>query len=173
MAPEQPLPAQPFLRCAGDVVARFGTPRLRTVQLLLPVQNLAPRERGPVPSLDTAGWFADRDPGSRTPVRVTVDSGRVPSVPAAAPSIHTWLRSLDQEVFAVDSHPSTDHDPLAAAPPLDDTFWSGPPRHRASVTGALAEWSLDALGWLAGLLAEGLARHGVTTPVVLTASEAG
>lgn len=36
----------------------------------------------------------------------------------------------------------------------------------------LAEWSLDALGWLAAFLAEASARHGVNTPLRITASRA-
>ncbi|RSN54358.1 hypothetical protein DMH01_36030 [Amycolatopsis sp. WAC 04182] len=38
---------------------------------------------------------------------------------------------------------------------------------------SLAEWSPDAVGWLAGLLADLSARHGVATPLLLTASRLG
>ncbi|CAM5657587.1 putative protein OS=Streptomyces lavendulae subsp. lavendulae OX=58340 GN=SLAV_16830 PE=4 SV=1 [Streptomyces lavendulae subsp. lavendulae] len=38
------------------------------------------------------------------------------------------------------------------------------------MTGGLAEWSLDALGWLAAFLAEGVAAQGVSGPLLLTAT---
>ncbi|TWJ20725.1 hypothetical protein [Micromonospora endolithica] len=34
--------------------------------------------------------------------------------------------------------------------------------------GTLAEWSLDALGWLGGFRADLSAQNGITTPVLLT-----
>jgi hypothetical protein len=37
----------------------------------------------------------------------------------------------------------------------------------------LAERSLDALGWLAAFLADVSSRHGVSTPLMLTADRAG
>jgi hypothetical protein len=34
--------------------------------------------------------------------------------------------------------------------------------------GELAEWSIDALGWLGAFLAEASSQHGVTAPLLLT-----
>ncbi|MEH0828469.1 MULTISPECIES: hypothetical protein [unclassified Micromonospora] len=53
-------------------------------------------------------------------------------------------------------------------PPFDSGFGSGPPRHRVTFSGALAEWPLDAFGWLGDFLADLSAQHGITTPVPLT-----
>lgn len=78
------------------------------------------------------------------------------------------MSRLDQRVFACESHSDTDHDPKAMRPPFDSGFWNGPPRHRVTFSGTLAEWSLDALGWLGGFLADLSAQHGITTPVLLT-----
>lgn len=170
---DRPLPVQPFLRCAGDAVARIGTLRLRAVQVLLPVQGLAAAARPEPalsPSLLSAGWFRDGDPRSRTPVRITLDSGQASSVPPAAPRLRDWLSRLDQDVFRCESYSLTDHDPLSVRPPFDDGFWNGPSRHRATFHGTLAEWSLDALGWLGAFLADLSARQGVGTPLLLTAS---
>lgn len=183
---DRPLPVQPFLRCAGDAAARIGALRLRAVQVLLPVQGLdvtSRPEHARVPSLLTAGWFRAGDPRSRTPVRVTLDGGQAPSIQSAAPRMREWLNRLDQDVFACEAYsrtdsytgearPRTEHDPSTMRPPFDDAFWNGPPRHRATFHGTLAEWSLDALGWLGGLLADLSAREGVTTPLLLTASRA-
>lgn len=87
VADDQPLPVQPFLRCAGDVAARIGDLDLQAVQVLLPVQAFdVPSRRAGVPSLPTAGWFEGGDRHSRTSVRVTLDSGQAPSLPAVAPA---------------------------------------------------------------------------------------
>ncbi|MEV4811353.1 hypothetical protein [Micromonospora avicenniae] len=173
VAADRPLPVQPFLRCAGDTTARLGALRLDAVQVLLPVQGLdvaARPEYAPIPSLRGPGWFADADPRSRTRVRVTLDSGQDPSAPAAAQRMRDSLRRLEQNVFVCESHSLTDHVPLATRPPFDDRLWIGPPLHRVTFHGTLAEWSLDALGWLGGFLADLGASQGVTTPLLLTAS---
>ncbi|MET7751940.1 hypothetical protein [Micromonospora sp. NPDC005367] len=174
LAEGRPLPVQPFLRCVGDTAARLGTLQLHAVQVLLPVQVLGgasrPAAAGIPPSLSTPGWFADGDPRSRTQVRITLDSGQSPSVPAAAPELRESMNRLDQPVFACGSYSLTEHDPLATRPPFDDGLWNGPPLHRVSFHGTLAEWSLDAIGWLGGFLADLGAVHAVATPLLLTAS---
>lgn len=162
---DRPLPVQPFLHCTGDVVARLGGGELTAVQVLLPVEALdvAPRPHPAlVPSLLTAHWFT----GPGIPVRVTLDSGQVPSVPAAAAAMRDQLGRLEQDVFTCASHSLTEPAPLPA--PVDDSFWPGPPHHRVTFHGTLAEWSPDAIGWLAGFLADLGARLGVHTPVLLT-----
>ncbi|MEU4801708.1 hypothetical protein [Actinosynnema sp. NPDC023587] len=162
---DRPLPVQPFLRCAGDVTARLGTLRLQTVQVLLPAQSLDITERpqqSRMPSLSTAAWF--NDVRSATSVHVTVDSGQDPIFPVVAQRIHRWLGQLDQSVFRCDS--LAERDPLP--PPLPDTVWLGPPRHRVTFQGTLTEWSLDAIGWLGGFVADLAAREGAGVPLLLT-----
>jgi len=61
---------------------------------------------------------------------------------------------LDQDVFVGESQSLADHDPLTMEHPFDDSFGNGPSLHRATFHGTLAEWSLDALGWLGGFLAD-------------------
>jgi hypothetical protein len=165
---DRPLPAQPFLACAVDAVARLGDLALDAVQLLLPVQCLDPTPRPEAvrsPSLLTAAWFDDSDPASRTPVRVTLDGGRSPAVL----SVGAALAALDQTVFTHESHTAEQAD---IKPPFDDSFWNGPPGHAVTFHGTLAEWSPAAIGWLACLLADLSARHAVTTPLLFTASRA-
>ncbi len=179
-----PLPARVFLSCVDDVVARMGTARLRAVQLLLPARELeasagASSHWGAVPPLlQEAGWFADGDPRLRARVRVTLDGGQDPAVRSAAPEMLRWMRRFDQDVFSCDAVSVTDDDDPASAtddggvvlePAVIDEVWLGPARHRATFHGALAEWSLDALGWLAAFLADAGSRHGVDTPLLLTA----
>jgi hypothetical protein len=161
------LPVQPFLRCAGDVTARLGTLRLQSIQVLLPAQCLdvsARPEHARMPSLSAAAWFDDVR--SWTPVHVTVDSGQDPVVLGAAQRMFQGLSEFAQGVFRCES--SIELNPVS--PPLPDSVWFGPPRHRVSFQGALTEWSLDAIGWLGAFLADLAAREGVGVPLLLTVS---
>lgn len=169
-----PLPVQPFLACAGDVVARIGTLHLDTLQLLLPVHSLRPPDGttsplGSVVSLlKDAGWFTDRNPRAQTRVRVTLDTGQEPSIRSAAPEIFRQVREFDQDVFACETYALADETPTTD-PELTDALWNGPPQHSATFRGLLAEWSLDALGWLAAYFATVGQLHGVDTSTLLTA----
>jgi hypothetical protein len=172
----RPLPVQAFLSCAGDVMARIGTLRLQAVQSLLPVQSLdasavaSSRVSAVMTLVQDTGWFADCDPHLRTQVRVTLDGGQNPSIRSAAPEILQWTQEFKQGVFSCDSFSLTDDDDMVLEPAVIDELWLGPAHHRATFRGTLAEWSLDALGWLAAFLAEASSRHGVSTPMMLTAS---
>ncbi|MEU8764597.1 hypothetical protein [Streptomyces sp. NPDC048659] len=167
-ADDRPLPVQPFLRCAQEVTERAGAVRLTAVQVLLPVRGIDASARPPhtrVPSLRTQDWFGTGDPGARVPVRVRVDGGLDPSIPAAA---RQFARALvDQQVFAgtLDEHAGPEGFP---APPFDDRFWNGPPRHGMTLSGELAEWSCDAIGWLAATTADATAALGIAAPVLFT-----
>ncbi len=171
----QPLSVQPFLSCAGDVVARMGTLRLDAVQVLLPVQSLdtssdASSHVSDVMALiQETGWFADCNPHLSTRVRVTLEGGQNPSIRSAAPRMLQWMQGIKQDVFVCDSFSLTD-DAAVLKPGFIDELWLGPPQHRATFHGILVEWSLDALGWLAAFLASASSRHGVNTPLVLTVS---
>jgi hypothetical protein len=172
VADDRPLPVQPFLRCAEDATARVGTVTLSAVQLLLPIQGIDPASRPPyVPSLETVHWFAERDPEARTPVEVGIDSGRRRSVPAVAGQLTDYLARLEQDVFVCGSHDVAERDAVRP-PPFDDRLWSGPPRHGMVLQGELAEWSCDAVGWLAEVVADSVARLGVRSPLLFTVTRA-
>ena len=163
------LPIWPFLRCAGDVAARIGTFDLHAVQLLMPVQKLhQQRGKGFIPALQNYSWFIATDPSARTEVRVTLDSGEDPSIPIVASEMLALIQSFDQQVLVCDS--LIDHDPLAPEFPLGDQFWANPSLHKAVISGTIAEWSVDALGWLAAFLSDVAADLGVSTPLLLTAT---
>ncbi|GAB3660025.1 hypothetical protein GCM10027589_21470 [Actinocorallia lasiicapitis] len=170
---DRPLPTQAFLACIDDVMARIGTLKLQAVQVLLPPH----RRGGPTPGttlenvgavLEAADWFTDTGPGRRTRIRVTLDSGQIPSVPSAAPEMLRWLQGFHQDACVFDSVSVTGGAESFLQPAIGDHFWPGPPEHRAVFQCTLAEWSLDAVGWLAAFLAEASAQHGVDTPVLLT-----
>lgn len=170
-------PVQPFLACASDVVARLGTLRLDAVQVLLPERD-PPEEETPAspsglrvawPLVDALNWFSDCDPRLRASVRVTLDGGADPSIHAAAPAILQWAQEVCQDVFVPESLSLADEDHLILRPiPFEDPAHDAV-HHRVTFRGTLAEWSLDALGWLAAFFAEANSRHGVNTRLMLTA----
>ena len=171
----RPLPVQAFLSCASDVVARLGSLRLEAVQVLLPAReaegssDAAPGLAVARPLIAALNWFADCDPRLRAPARVTLDGGPDPSIRAAAPGILEWAQAIEPNVFECDSFSLADDDHLVLRPAVTD----GRPEtahHRVTFRGTLAEWSLDALGWTAAFLADLSSRHGVSTPVRLTAT---
>lgn len=171
------LPVQPFLACAGDVMGRLGMLHLEAVQLLLPERHAAEKAEFASTSgmkvasslLYACNWFADSDPRLRAPVRVTLDGGPDPSIRAAAPEILQWVQEVRQEVFVGDSFSLADDDHLILRPiPFEDAT-SDAVHQRVTFRGTLAEWSLDALGWLAAFLADGTSRYGVNTQLILAA----
>lgn len=123
--------------------------------------------------LQDAGWFADCDPDQRTQVRITLDSGQSPSIRSAAADIVERTREFKQDVFSCHSFSLTGDEATVLEPAITDELWMGPAHHRATLHGTLAEWSLDALGWLAAFLADASSRHGVSTPLMLTARRSG
>ncbi|NOK80938.1 MAG: hypothetical protein GFH27_549287n19 [Chloroflexi bacterium AL-W] len=172
MAAGQPLPVQAFLACAGDVVARMGTLRLQGIQILLPVEALAPTLSG-IDALRSllvsAGWFADSDVRLCTQVWATMDGGQDLSIRTAAPGMFQQLQMIRQDVFVCDSFSFTD-DAVVLQPAIRNELWSRPSQHRTTFHGTLVEWSLDTLGWLAAFLASVSSQHGVTIPLMLTVS---
>ncbi|MGH3947830.1 MAG: hypothetical protein ACRDSE_01710 [Pseudonocardiaceae bacterium] len=174
VAGDRPLPVQPFLRCAENATVRAGALHLSAVQVLLPVQGLDPSSRpayATVPSMRTRHWFAERDPEARTPVEVSINSGQDPSIPAVAPQLVDHLARLDQDVFVCRSNDVADRDAVLP-PPFDDRLWNGPPLHSVLLRGELAEWSCEAVGWLAEVVADSAARLGVRSPLLLTVTRA-
>lgn len=175
VAADRPLPVQPFLRCAQDATARAGTPHLRAIQVLLPVHGIDASSRPPyatVPSLRALGWFAERDPRSRTSVQISINSGQDPAIPALAAQLTEHLTHLDQDVFACNSHDIDGQENAGLPPPFHDSFWNGPPRHGVVLHGDLTEWSCDVVGWLAEVIADCAAQLGVHRPLLLTATRA-
>lgn len=151
-ANDRPLPVQPFLRCAEDTTARIGTAHLSAMDLLLPVQGLAPISRPGnvlVPSMETCDWFGDRAPQARTPVEIIIGTGSSATAPVLGRQLMTALANLDQELFLPGRKEGLDAD-------------------RPTFPGELAEWSCDAIGWLAATIADSAAHLGVRTPLMLT-----
>ncbi|MFF2194542.1 hypothetical protein [Streptomyces sp. NPDC058157] len=115
----------------------------------------------------TPDWLGECDPGAREPVKVRLDGGLDPAISVMAPQLARRIVPADQHVFAGRIDEAV---PPAAfpAPPLDDRFWDGPPSQRVTLSGALAEWSCDAVGWLAATVADSAAHVGIRTSVLFT-----
>lgn len=172
-SPGNTLPVQPFLSCAGDVLARLGALRLEALQLLLP-EPAPPAGLVTSPAglrvalslLEAASWFSDGDPGSREPVRVTL-AGADPSIHAAVAAIVQETGAIGQDVFVCDSLDPDDEEHLVLQPiPVENGLST---MHRVTFRGTLSEWSLDALGWLAAFLADLSSRQGLSIPLIFTA----
>lgn len=176
--PGRPLPIQPFLACVGDVVTRIGQARVDAVQLLLPLEVLracrgAPPGSGFGPRdglrslLQDAQWFVDLPAHAPVVVSATVDAGDATDVRPIAPGMRRWMREIRQDVFVCESVADADGEPTLGT---RDDGWPGPSAsaHRVAFRGTLAEWSLDAVGWLAAYLAEAAYYHGLDAPVTLT-----
>lgn len=177
-APERLLPVQPFLACAAEVVARLGHLRLAAVQLLLPARD-PPQDgmRGSMtgarvsePLITALNWFGNSD--SPVPVRVTLDGGPDPSIRRAALGLVQWVNQIRQRVFVIDSL-SLEEGHLELRPPPLDGPEGGFAHQLITLSGTLAEWSLDCLGWVAAFLADGSARNGVRGPLILNADRRG
>jgi len=117
-------------------------------------------------------WFADGDPRRRSPIRVTLDGGADPSIQAAAPEMLQRIQSSYQDVYRCDSF-SLAEDDAVLLPNTPVGLWRETEQHLVTFYGTLAEWSLDALGWLAAFLAHIAFVHGVSRPLMLTAAREG
>lgn len=104
-------------------------------------------------------------------MEVTINSGRDPSIPGVAKQLTDHLGHLDRDVFICGSHDVAGRDAVPS-PPFDDSFWNGPPLHGVVLRGELAEWSCDAIGWLAEVVADSVAQLGVRSPLLLTVTRA-
>jgi hypothetical protein len=164
------IPLQPLLICLGDAVARIGTPQVSAIQIALPALEPGPPSSDSALralTFDDASWFLGGDPQSTTGIRVTLDGGRHPQIRAAAPDMLESMISA-QRVVSFDSLLPPDDDLGTPDPYFGDSTWPGPTQHRVTMRGTLVEWSLDALGFLAALVAAAASHHGVSVPWMLT-----
>jgi hypothetical protein len=174
------LPLQPFLSCAGDAVSRLGALRLAAVQIQVPERDdPIPGQPASAEGLEVASplvssrnWFADCDPELRAPVRVTLDGWNDPSIRTAAATLAQSVQDITQDVFTCDSISLDEGDHLVLQPnPFE--FQLGTVHHQVTFHGTLAEWSLDAVGWLAAFLSDLTSRQGIRTPLMLTVEPSG
>jgi hypothetical protein len=162
------LPVQPFLACVSDVLARMGSLRLDAVQILLPERDRVYATEPSEELMEAINWFGDCDPELRVPIRITLDGGLDPSIQTTAHILEEWIQRIDQDIFSCDKISLDNEDHLILLP---TTFEAEPssPHHRITLRGTLAEWSLNALGWLAAFLADASSRNGIGAQLMLTA----
>ncbi|WP_426564182.1 hypothetical protein ACPPVT_22210 [Angustibacter sp. McL0619] len=167
---ERPLPTQPFLRCAGDAASQLGVLDLQAVQVLLPLQVLgdASDDLRLSTSLVTADWFSPRtDSHSLTSVRLTLEGGAAADLGTiSVDDIVADVNGCDQRILTLTI--GTDKLGPLIPPPFPDYFWGGPVSARVGLEGDLYDWSLDAIGWLAGFLGDICARRAIHSPLLLT-----
>lgn len=158
------VPVAPILACARDTVARIGELDLVGVQMLLPVQTAGPAT---APLLTGLNWFAHADPAAHARIHVTLDSGDR-TVFLLASDILAAVRHGWTGPFRVDG--VSDAPPAVLEPAVVDDLWMGPTRNPVTFDCVVPEWTLDAVGWLAGLFVEGCRQAGVRTTVLLSAA---
>jgi hypothetical protein len=171
VACDRPLPVRPFLRCAQETTERMGSLVLSAVRVLLPVDGLDASARPPyaeVPSVLATHWFATAAPGSATPVEVTLGCGPGPCVAGFAQQLTASLTGLEQNVFLDVRPASADTEAALPPPPFEDDLWNGPAPHTLVWHGTLAEWTPDAIGWLAEVIADRAAAFGLSAPLLCT-----
>jgi hypothetical protein len=155
-------PVQPFLAVVEDVVTRLGRVRLDAVQVSMP----APEPERGAAERDVLGfsgdWFALRDTDLWVPVRITLDSPDERIASVAPVAMHR--QAMYEDVFRFDAL-SEDH--LVLPGPFEHP---GDAHYRVTFTGKLAEWSLDALGFLAAFLDDLAATEGIAAPLTLNAA---
>ncbi len=168
VAPTDPLPVQPFLHCATDVVQRFGRLHLDRVLLLLPTQRLGGRSGMPIASMRTYRWFGDSDPAARVNVEVSLTVGQRASK-GVLESTLGHFSELDTHVFlnAVRSWANGENQ----EPPCGESLWGGPATSTETLVGDLIEWEPDSIGWLAQTLADCAAKSGLASPVLISVAK--
>lgn len=170
----RPLPAQPFLHCVRDVTEHLGTVRMDAAQMVLPMpsRDESSRTQALLDLMQSAGWFTDLDPQRRTPILLTIDTGPGQAVGSMAQIVFERLRTHDQSVFSCDSFSVAGRQVADLTPALPDQLWQDSKNNQVLFSGSIAEWSLDALGWVATFVAEASSDRGLTHPLLLTARRA-
>jgi hypothetical protein len=175
------VPIQAFMACVNQVVTRLGRVEVAAVQLLVPAESvgegvMASRDglRVAESVLAGASWFADASPSVRTAITATLDGGPDRTVRERADEIERWvggiqqLADTDRQVFAPERLSLAEADQLLPAPMnFYRPDWPTSCQHCVTFFGSPAEWSLDAVGWLAAFFVDGASRNGVTGPVRL------
>jgi hypothetical protein len=161
------LPVQAVLACAEDVVSRVGFLELGGVQLLLPL-HLGSVQLEDL--LTQQSWFAAADPAAGSTIRVTVEAGEDGAeIAGRAAAIGETLSGAGAGPVVLDRWST---DPPAAAelapPVIEDLWWLGDGRHPVTFTGTTVEWSIDAIGYAAALVAWACGERGIATPVAIT-----
>lgn len=173
VADDRPLPIRPFLRCAQDATERAGTLTLSGVELIVPVHSLDASSRpryAPVPSMLAAGWFSEGDPNALAPVEIRLSAGQDPSVSSLAGQLGDLLDQWEQAVFHLRALAIADCKESPLVTPDDDV--KERPEQGLLLSGVLAEWSCDAIGWIAEVFADVLAPFALDSPLLVTVTRA-
>ncbi len=171
------LPVQPLLGCAADVMARLGALALTSVQVLLPA---APRRTtAELPSgmravdglADTAGWFANCDPGSRARVSVSLTCRGTCDLVALTTSLLRPPRAPWQSTVRWERAAQEAVEPPTVPPHIAHELGADEQIQSLRLDGDLVEWSIDAVAWVAAYLAHVAHDAGLTSPLLLTISQ--
>lgn len=145
-------------------LARVGTIEVQTVQTMLPVN----------PTFDffhhlqgCLNVFEVSSPDTRTPVRITIDTGDSDAAAALIDATSAHMTAIPDAPVEVVDVTTDDGASVVPDPPTDDDR-IGPPHHRATVRALLVEWSLTSLGWTTELVSHALSRAGADQNVLIS-----
>jgi hypothetical protein len=159
-------PVMQFLDTAWDTTTRLGSAQLRGAHLLVPLsgsreqQSAAFSPESPTavrvrPSVELASrWFADSDTAAGVAVHITLDSGKDLTVRAGIEELVQWLQAARQYTLTVASFTLADADHVNFGE--SRLHASEGAIGLATLVGTLSEWTMDAIGWTAAFLAEGV-----------------
>lgn len=157
------LPLIPLATCSWRTLARLGDTSVDGVQMYLPIQNAGSGRPGLLSSL---AWFAAANPADSVTVDVSYDLGEF-QLP----------EDIEDEILKVTDWATGPFALLAAAhasrrpqlrPEIPVSVWMGPTREPRMLAAQLPEWTPEAIGWLVGLLADGLHTAGVDSPALIS-----
>ncbi len=169
LSDSRPLPTEPFLCCAAAVAATLGEFELRAAQLVLPISQLSVGRNGhaaSAPSVETRDWFSGALEHPKR-VRVSMDiavGARSRFTPEFASGLIRDIKSYASPVFEANEW----IEGSAAHSAFPDRVWQGPRGDGLRIYGSVSGWSLDAIGWVAALLADCAVRRGLAAPLLVT-----
>lgn len=169
-AAASPPPVQAFLSCVADVLERVGVGDVRAVEVLLPLHGVPAdtgRRRESARLIQEAGWFSDVPSIRAATVSFALAAAGTARTAAFRAALHDWARRPRQPVVRWDASPGP-ATPPTFAPAVPTHLFTTAPGPAVTAGATIAEWSLDAIGWVAASAADELAAAGVNEPTLLT-----
>jgi len=160
------LPVQPLLSCVHDSVSRVGRLSMTAAQLLLPIQASGSAE---AELMTTVNWFRTCDPGGRTRIHVTLDTGEGDGLRPVADDLLRVVQERNTGSFTFRAFSFEESVALDPNPPVaTHDAWRGKDRAPVTFEATVPEWSVDAVGWLVTLFADACRHVWVDTSVLIT-----
>ncbi|MCD2186612.1 hypothetical protein [Actinomycetospora soli] len=157
------LPLEAFTFTALASVARFGPLELHGLEYYVPMESVQP-----APSEIETGraWFATADTGTRTRLRITIDSGDSPAAPDNADDIVRAIERISPAEERTDVSIPHGLEHVDFSDPVPWRWWLGEGvPHLLTLQATATEWSGLGVGRVARLIVEACSSIGVVDPI--------